>query len=299
MIFNVVFPITSHCAKHNLRRERYMKHWLIFQISLFLLAACSQSFPTPSEADIQTAIAQTQAANPISTNSPEPTITLTPTATPTETPTNTPTNTPTPTDTPTVTLSPTPTQDLRVIKEDPEHFLLLPEDLPEEAYFHIPGAGYKSPHRNSEIISGWGREKGLEYIEKSGRVDGWWVVYQRGTDSVRVPEEVFHNIIMYETVNGAQLTILEYNRLVENFGQLDWSEINQKIDVGDLSILMERKIMQPSGKNRVTYRLETSYRNYVSIIETWGWEDDITYEFLEQAARVVIAKLEAAPLHEP
>ena len=71
-----------------------MKHWIIFSLSLFLLAACSQSSPTPSEADIQTAIAQTQAANPTSTNSPEPTKTLTPTATPTETPTATPTNTP-------------------------------------------------------------------------------------------------------------------------------------------------------------------------------------------------------------
>ena len=54
---------------------------------------------------------------------------------------------------------------------------------------------------------------------------------------------------------------------------------------------MERKVMQPSGKNRVSFRLETSYRNYVSVIEIWGWENDVTYEFLEDAARAVLSKL--------
>jgi len=276
-----------------------MKYWFIFLISLFLLTACSQSPSTPSEAVIQTAIAQTQAANPTSTNTTEPRNTLTPTATPTENPTATPPDTPTPTDTPTVTPSPTPTPDLRIIKEDPEHFLLLPEDLPKETYFHIPGTGYKSPHRNAEIISGWGREKGLEYLERTGRIDGWWVVYQRGTDSVRAPEEVYHNIIMYGSIEGAQITVMEYNLLVSDWRDSDWVEADQEIIVGDTNVLMVKKIMQPSGKNRISFRFESSYRNYVSVIEIWGWEDDVTYEFLENASKAVIAKLEAAPLHEP
>ena len=73
-----------------------MKHkmFTIFGLAilLFLLPACGAS-----EADIATAIAQTEAAKPTSTFTPEPTSTQTPTQTPTPTQTLTPTLEPTPT----------------------------------------------------------------------------------------------------------------------------------------------------------------------------------------------------------
>jgi hypothetical protein len=70
-----------------------------------VLGACTQS---PSEQDIQTAIAQTLNANPSDTVVPSSTLTLSPT--PTNTQTLTPTNTNTPTNTPTNTRTPTPTK---------------------------------------------------------------------------------------------------------------------------------------------------------------------------------------------
>ena len=69
-----------------------MKHKLFtivsFAILLFLLPACGAS-----EADIATAIAQTEAAKPTNTFTPEPTSTQTPTPTQTLTPTLEPTPT--------------------------------------------------------------------------------------------------------------------------------------------------------------------------------------------------------------
>jgi len=56
-----------------------MKNWIYILIILFILTAC-----TPSEAQIQAAIEQTQTAQPTITNTPEPT--KTPTIEPTPTP---------------------------------------------------------------------------------------------------------------------------------------------------------------------------------------------------------------------
>lgn len=88
-----------------------MKRWLILLLSLFLLAACSQTPATPSESDIQTAIAMTKEAIPTATPSetPNPTSTITPSSTPEPTSTSTATNTPRPTKTPSPTNTPRPT----------------------------------------------------------------------------------------------------------------------------------------------------------------------------------------------
>jgi hypothetical protein len=81
------------------------KSILIAILTIIVLGACAQS---PSEQDIQTAIAQTLQANPTETTIPSLTPTLT--SIPTDTPTLTPTETSIPTKTPTNTRTPTPTK---------------------------------------------------------------------------------------------------------------------------------------------------------------------------------------------
>jgi hypothetical protein len=78
---------------------------IIAILMIIVLGACAQS---PSEQDIQTAIAQTLQANPIKTVIP--TLQSTQTPLPTDTATLTPTKTLTPTRTPTNTKTPTPTK---------------------------------------------------------------------------------------------------------------------------------------------------------------------------------------------
>jgi len=153
----------------------------------------------PSESSIQTAMAETQQSLPTATETFLPTNTVTYTPEPTSTETLIPTST--------VTITPTP--DKRIIEIGPEEFLLEKEDLPSEAKYYLPNFTWISPHRNSEVISGWGKEEGQKYLEETGRIDGWGVYYARGTSIVRAPEEIFHNIIQYRTAEGAQLA-MEY-----------------------------------------------------------------------------------------
>ena len=266
-----------------------MKKTIILITLGFMLMGCGSS-----EKAIQTAIAETEAANPTTTSTQA--ISETPTITPSPTFTLTPSETPTVTASPTKTETPTPTPDLRVIAIESKAFLLTSDDLPKEAKYYLPNSNWISPHHNSEIISGWGEEKGRAYLAESGRIDGWWVWYDRGTKTVIAPANVYHNIIQYKTAKGAQISITKHNCIVRNdcdaysFVERDYS------DLGDVSIGMINKEMQSNGKNRVWYYVETAYRNYVSVVAGWGWEDEVEYEYVENIARIALEKLKAAPL---
>lgn len=240
------------------------------------LVACS-----PSEEALQVALAQTQTAMVTNTNTPEPTSTFTPE--PTFTSTFTPTNTPTLTSTP----------DFRVIIMDSKELMLAKEDLPPEAKYYLPNSGWISPHHNSEIISAWGKEEGLEYLDKTGRIDGWWVYYARGTSTVRAPEEIFHNIIQYKSAEGAYLSLTEYGTRVNN---PDYVVVNTDVLIGDGTIIYRWKEMQPSGEFKLWYIVETTYKNYVSIVGGGGWEKDFDLDYVINIAEIAMDKIMTAPL---
>jgi len=249
-----------------------------------ILIACLLTACAPSQASIQTAMAQTQAAKPTST------FTLIP---PTETPTETPTSTPT--ETPTITPSPTP--DLQVIQLDPKDFLLQKSDLPLDAKYYLPNETWISPHHNEEIIGGWGVEKGRAYLAETGRIDGWWVIYKRSTDTVIAPEQIYDNVVLYKTIAGAKLVITKYeDRYVIEFG---YTELENPTIIGDLTRVFIKKEMQPSGEYRIRYEIVFSYRNYLHAVSGWGWEYEVKPEYVEDIARILLAKLQAAPLSNP
>ncbi len=266
--------------------------WVI--IGAIALSACG-----PSAADIQKAIKQTQAAQPTIAHTvvpPTTTETLAPTSTPLP-PTDTPE--PTATDTPTPEPTITPTPDLRVIKVDPQTILLQKDDLPPEGKYFLPNAKWISPHHNSEIIASWGVEEGQDYLEKTGRVDGWFVSYKRGTSTVNMPEEIYSNPVMYETAAGARLTVTDYNLVIRD-PDAGWEYVEgANLDLGDINIVITNKELQSNGKNRVRIVIMFAYRNYAVTVRGWGWEGDVTLEFVEAAARKVLDKLMAAELSEP
>ena len=261
---------------------------------VIVLAACTPS--APSDQSIQTAIAQTEASQPKASETTTPTKTPEPSSTSTETRAPTTTFTPEPTSTPTSTPSPTP--DLRVIDADPKDFLLERSDLPEEARYYLPNAGWISPHRNSEVVSGWGVDEGREYLEKTGRIDGWWVWYKRGTITVIAPEEIYDNIVIYQSIEGAQLVMTDYSNCQGRLADSDWTILETDLQIGDMTIVCTDKEMQSTGDNRVWIRIEFTYRNFYHAVVGWGWEKEVQLEYVANVARILLAKLEAAPLSD-
>lgn len=237
-----------------------------------VLSACA-----PSEASVATAIALTQASAPTATVLP-----------PTET------GTPTPTLTPEPTATPSPTPDLRVIDTDPRNLLLEREDLPSDARYYLPNSSWISPHRNSEVVSGWGVEEGREYLEKTGRIDGWFVSFERGTSTVNAPEEIYDNVVLYKTVEGARLVLDQFSSCMDP--DSDYQIVDTDLLIGDGTIVCTSKEMQPSGKNRLWYRIEFIRRNVFHAVVGWGWEREVTPEYVEEVARTLLAKTDNAPL---
>ena len=238
---------------------------------LFSLVACS-----PSEQAIQEALAQTQTAQSTNTNTPEPTATFT--LEPSFTPTNTPTMTSTP--------------DLRVITVDSKDLMLTKDDLPPEPKYYLPNQFWISPHHNSEVVSDWGFEEGTKYIEETGRIDGWWVTFQRGINTIRAPEQIYQNIIQYKTSEGAQLTMSIENPNVT----VQYEIIDDNYELGDFTVILKYHEMQPSGEYRVTYLVETIYRNYQSRIVGWGWENHFELDYVIRVAEIALEKIKSAPL---
>jgi hypothetical protein len=240
---------------------------LTLVIIVFLILGCQ-----PSQSAISTAIAQTQVANPTLTNTPLPT--------------------PTPTLTPTFTPSPSPTPDLRVIKAEPKEFLLTAKDLPAEGKYYLPAAGWISPHHNIEIIQDMGAEKGKAYINETGRIDGWWVYYRRGTKRVLLPFEVYDNVIMYQSASGAEIFLNKYEG--DNMLSGGFIELESAIKIGENSRTFVKK-----KDGNINYNITFSYRNYVHRISGYGLEAEVDSEFVENVANLLLKKLIDAPLSSP
>ena len=255
---------------------------LVCLVALVLLTALGCA---PSESAVQTALAKTQAALPTETP------TLAPTATATQLPTAT--NTPEPTETPTAT--PTATPDTRVITMDSRDFLMSKDDIPPEGQYILPNSQWIRVGTNEEIIREWGREEGLDYLDKTGRIYGWLVGFYRTSKVVRVPEEISHNIIQYKTAEGAQLTVGEFSTAKRN---PDYKIVDENYPLGDVTVIMKIKTLQSNGEYRIIYRIETAYKNYVSIVNGWGWEKEFDLDFVIGLAETMLAKLQSAPLGE-
>jgi hypothetical protein len=191
--------------------------------------------------------------------------------------------------------------DSRIIEAEPSVFLLQPEDLPADAAYFLPEAGYSGPFHNTEVVSGWGAERGWDYLQRTGRLDGYWVDYVRGVEAAAAPEEFFCNIVKFETAEGALLSLNEYNLVAMAIpGDAHWDFVDRPaIRLGDANIILETREVQPNGESKIWYRIEFSYRNFVAVVAGWGREDEVQHEFIEAAARTVLEKMRSAPLSGP
>lgn len=240
-----------------------------------LLASCA-----PSQADVERAIAETQTAQAVlSTVTPTPSAVPTATETPTPVPTSTPSGTP------------TPTPDVRVFDAAPRSVILTRDELPPEGRFYLYD---ESPHRNSEIISGWGAERGAEYLDKTGRIDSWMIDYERGTTTTRVPEFLTINTVIYRDATGRVATEEILGRCDANQG---FNEIEDP-KIGDASFLCLQRETQPNGKDYLIYYLNVGFRNFGFQFQAFGYEDSFDLSWLLNVAELQIAKLGALPLTE-
>ncbi|TAK14124.1 MAG: hypothetical protein EPO32_02970 [Anaerolineae bacterium] len=251
-----------------------------FLLTLTVLLALSCQLPQlgmSSEDASATEAAETQAAIP--------TATKTPTTVPTET--ATPTIQPSPTN----TRTPAPTPDLRTIIDDPIDLALIKADLPADGKYFLPGPEWSSPVTNAELIRGWGDDGGQEYVDDTGRVNGHYVTMYRGTDRLEIPRIVRVYMQKFNDVDGAILAFDEYTIGTDEDEYLD---VTLDLPV-DQKVLRWRET-QSGGDILTVLSVEFLYRNYVVHVMVLGFEDEVSYDYLEIVAAEMLFKLESATL---
>ena len=141
-----------------------------------------------------------------------------------------------------------------------------------------------------------GGRRGRKYLEETGRVDGWIVYYARGTNTVTAPQEVYDNVVLYQSAEGAQLLTAKYGNCEDP--EKDWVKLNIDFKIGDTTSACIIREMQSSGKNRVNILIEFTYKNIAHTVSGWGWENEVSIEYVKAVAETLLAKLEAAPLSD-
>lgn len=249
-----------------------MKRFTILSIILVPLTAILLACATEP---VEVVVVVTATPDPITATPIPATATPIPSATPEPTVTNTP--------------EPTPTPDIRVINASPRSMLTKRTDLPADGKFYLYD---ESPHRNSEILSGWGVERGRNYLAASGRVDGWGITYVRGTRTAKAPEWVKYNVILYLTASGHAAGKQE---LGQCNGENGWNEIPAPEGI---IYLCEWRKTQSNGKDYLKYEAKVEYRNVGVQIWVGGYEDEFDVEWLFDRVIFQLELLKSTPLSE-
>jgi hypothetical protein len=232
---------------------------LLFIAAVFLFA-CS-----PSPQAIQTAIAQTQEANPTSTFTPFPSSTYTPTNTATGTPTN--------------SITPSRTPDLLLLQLNLKDFLLQQSDFPLNANYLSIANGLQSIP-NEKVDSA--------FVKETGRIDGWSVWYGKDFHNGGWYVTISDEVNLYQTSSGAQIAVYK------DFSNLYTEEINPP-KIGDSTHAWYYLIPQSS---QATYVIRFSYRNCVHVVQGVGLDNEVAV-FTREIAHILLAKIQASSLINP
>lgn len=245
-------------------------------IAVLFLTGCS-----PSQEQILKAIFETQTANPITkTISPSvtPTISVTPSPIP--------------------TLTPTP--DIRIIEGQPKDFILQRLDLPEAGGYFLRAKRLIGRISNEEVIGSWGREIGTKYLNKTGRVDGWFVNYERGLTQPNLPKYVYCRVENFQTSAGALTTLDDYNWAEWPPFNLEMTITSDQLDELENNYHSYEKIwMDDAGDLNIQYVVSAAYYNFFISCSGKGKKEDVPPEFVAHLVYIIKYRLRFAPLVTP
>jgi len=248
---------------------------ILMLLVLIILTSCS-----PSGSQTTNIVANSEVAH----------IPLTPTVISSNTPS--PTDTPVPT--PPNTVTPHPTPDERVIDADPGSMLLALDDLPEDGQFYIFDM---INYRNINLIKARNGEEWKKHIERTGRIDGWIVVFDRGTRDARVPITLSIRVVLYKTNLGPRYSLDERGGpCIHSY--YEYTLIDDELGIGDRSFLCLSKVEHPSGKDYIDYWIPILYRNVFVDLHAGGFEDTFDADWLIDIASLQIEKISSLPLSE-
>ncbi len=178
-----------------------------------------------------------------------------------------------------------PTPDLAALKTDAPLLLMNVADLPSEGKYLLPEPTGTGELDNQAVLDAWGADEGGQYISETGRVDGWWIQFNRTSDGAPVPSEVYDSVVLYRTPGGARVSVEKY----AGHGMANYVEVQGTDQIGDGA----RAFVLKNGSN-VDYVLYFSLRNFQHIVEIIGLENEATPAFANTIAQALARRIESA-----
>jgi hypothetical protein len=148
-----------------------------------------------------------------------------------------------------------------------------------------------TPSTNQRILSVRGEEEGREFLERSGRIDGWFVDLV-GEPSPPLPAAVQLNVVLFQTAAGPRVLMDEAGGPCRSERE-PFLNLDHELDLGDRSALCFQPELAASDPGFQQYWIPIAYRNVFLGVGTFGSEAE--RDWLIAAAGALLEAIERLP----
>jgi len=183
--------------------------------------------------------------------------------------------------------------DAEAMLETLGNYLLRPGDLPNE--YHIPEGG-EQRLATIRLIQDMGEVEAKTYVNKTGRIDGWWLELQRSNKADFAPISFESTIEIFDSAKGARsASSPDYFQLFKDETR-EYSQVAGGCNLGDHCEFYYSEKEDPTTELIIAqYNIVFTYRNAFISIMARGLEFDLDADYVLDAANTVLHKLKSAP----
>jgi hypothetical protein len=135
----------------------------------------------------------------------------------------------------------------------------------------------------------WGAQKGQEYIDQTGRLDGWWVQYGSRDQNASGPETIYCGVILFNTSEGADLALHWLPPDQEGYVEIPDADLGLR----NLNTGYWMKKMPSGETEKVWHRIGFAYRNYLAILILEGTPNSIQPDFITSTVQNMLVRLQS------
>jgi hypothetical protein len=173
------------------------------------------------------------------------------------------------------------------------NYVLRPEDLPHSYSLSEGGELHITTRR---LINEMGELEAKTYVRNTGRIDGWWMKLDRTNKEDFAPGSFESMIELFDSQAGAQAAIAPENYQLHQDESRAYQLVDGGCDLGDRCEFYYSEKEEPTTELVIAqYNIAFTYKNAFVWVMSRGLIIDMEADYILDAARSVLAKLESAP----
>jgi hypothetical protein len=173
------------------------------------------------------------------------------------------------------------------------NYVLRPGDLPHAYTLSDDGERHLNTRR---LINEMGELEAKTYVKNTGRIDGWWSRLKRTNKEDFAPSVFESSIELFDSREGSQAAMSPDNYKLHKDESREHTPVKGGCDLGDHCEFYYSEKEDPVTELVIAqYNVAVRYRNAFAWVMAQGLVVDLDADYVLDAARSVLAKLEGAP----